>query len=721
MSTPNMPGRVQTGLRLDELLEKMAAPQLIRIAGRYAPGEDVRQIQKARDAVTRALNRPRALKALIETLTPLERFVLDEVRRSPQGVNGWALLLGARLHGLKPGRKPAAVELYRHYRPAGFDGAELIWPLLADGLLMPMTLPNPFVASYGYGLDSGSPLLTADERLLSALPPAPVHPPQLSVGTAQATPPQLVKLHLLELLRGVQEAGGLSLTKQGDVNRSAYKRLQKALPALEASDTLDLWLQVARLDGLLVPDGTALRPAPGAERFSEQDPDLWIQRLAVLYPQLMEASEGESANLAHPGALRAALIGLLSQLQQPTTLKDLEELLQTLTPDELRQPSWRGKPMAWRGWLQGTLNGTLRQLGLVALSADGQTVAPAPALLHQRSSAPSGPAWVVQPNFELVVYPSQLTATHLEVLRAAQAIRFDQHSASYRLTRESVYTALEGGLPLEALLSGLEAASAAPLPAGVRSTLTGWAARRERLVLHQNVTLLEFPTPQERDAHRASFGGMPIGAALLLPAQERKVGKTVPTLRYDAPPAQVLSATAGGLLKVNGELDFLGRALLSQFTQPQRGGYALRPPAPGTVLPSTLLRDLEARTKGHLPALLRLQLDTWSGLQPPPALGTVTLLQHPQAAALLQHPALKPLLEGALGTTLLLVKTGQQQALTLALQELGLTPADGLQTESGGPEQRTPAAAPPITNFRKIPGGNAPCWNRPFWKAAACG
>ena len=366
----------------------------------------------------------------------------------------------------------------------------------------------------------------------------------------------------------------------------------------------------------------------------------------------------------------------------------------------LRQPSWRGKPMAWRDWLGGTLRGTLRSLGLVALSAEPgleQAVAPSPALLGVPEVPPSGPAWVVQPNFELVVYPAQLTPPQLEVLRAAQALRFDHYSASYRLTRESVYEALEAGLTLEQLLTGLESASAAPLPTGVRSTLSGWAERRERLVLHQHVKLLEFPSPAERDAHLKAHGGTPIGATLLLPAAGRTIAAALPTLSYDGPPARSLSAAPGGLLKVTGELDFLGRALLAQYTQPQnpssaRGGYALRPPAPGSSLPPTLLRDLEARTKGALPALLRLQLESWSGAQPPPALASVTVLQHPQAAVLLQHPALAPLLEGALEGGLLLVRAGQTEALTRELAALGLATADTLRL-GGRPERGDTAAA----------------------------
>ena len=126
----------------------------------------------------------------------------------------------------------------------------------------------------------------------------------------------------------------------------------------------------------------------------------------------------------------------------PTTLAGLSAALEACTPDILRLPSWRGQGVQWRVWLGEALSGPLRQLGLVALSGEGEQQVVTSALLAQPASAPSGPAWVVQPNFELVVYPAQLNAEGTELLAAAEALRFDDHSASYRLSRESVYTAL---------------------------------------------------------------------------------------------------------------------------------------------------------------------------------------------------------------------------------------------------------------------------------------
>ncbi|MFC4454391.1 helicase-associated domain-containing protein [Deinococcus sonorensis] len=682
MSQPAGPG-----LRLDDLLERMAAPQLIRIAGRYAPGREARAMQRARTVISEALDDPQALRALVDDLTPLERYALGEVRRGGGRINGWQLLAGARARGLSVSR-PVRVELYRHYPPARFDGAEVIWTLLADGLLLPTSLPNPFMESYGAGLDVGSPDLSADDRLLAALPETPPLPVRLGFPPAAAPPgsdPQLAQLHLLEVLRGVQAAGGLPYTRQGEYNRSALKRLARTVPAVPE---LELWLEVAVRCGVLVASESGVQPAPDAlsGRVFRQDAAALLRKLARLYPALTAPLDEAGYALAHLSGLRSALMAVLTALPGPTTLSALAMALETVTPPVLRAPSWKGKADAWHGWLRHALSGPLHTLGLVALGSGEATdlvVAAAPALSGADAAVLPGPAWIVQPNFELLVYPAQLNGERLRLLSAAQALRFDRHSASYRLTRESVYAALEAGLTLETLLEGLSRASATALPAGVRSTLEGWAARRERMVLHTGVTLLEFPDTAERDAYRERRGGTAIGAALLLPPSPvTPAGAAV--VRYDRPPARSLQVLPDGRLQRRGELDFLARRWLAALAERDGDTYTLRPAAPGQ-LPGAVVRELEARVEGELPAVLRLQLGVWSGVQPPPVLASATLLQHPQAAELAQYPQLADHLVGPLGPGLLLVQAGQEEALRAALAQLGLGPAATLSA--------TPAAS----------------------------
>ena len=109
-------------------------------------------------------------------------------------------------------------------------------------------------------------------------------------------------------------------------------------------------------------------------------------------------------------------------------------------------------------------------LGLVELAVEGTTPVALrltdlgralciPTWLSRIESTPAEAqtAWVVQPNFEIVVYLDRATPQQLAFLeRHAERIQAQQHVAQYRLTREAVYAALESGSTLEKLLTTLE-------------------------------------------------------------------------------------------------------------------------------------------------------------------------------------------------------------------------------------------------------------------------
>ena len=69
-----------------------------------------------------------------------------------------------------------------------------------------------------------------------------------------------------------------------------------------------------------------------------------------------------------------------------------------------------------------------------------------------------------------------------------------------KLTPESIYRGLEGGLTTEAMLDRLGKHSSRPLPAGVAEALRTWASRRDRVTYHGSATLVEFASPEELEA-----------------------------------------------------------------------------------------------------------------------------------------------------------------------------------------------------------------------------
>src|SRR4029077_13678334 len=113
--------------------------------------------------------------------------------------------------------------------------------------------------------------------------------------------------------------------------------------------------------------------------------------------------------------------------------------------------------------------------------------------------------WVVQPNFDVVVYLDRASATHLAIIeRTAPRQPSTGATALYHLTRDTVYAALESGITARTLCDTLRDASTYPLSDNVRQMLEEWAARRERLTVYRTTDLVEFPDQASRDAALAS-------------------------------------------------------------------------------------------------------------------------------------------------------------------------------------------------------------------------
>lgn len=702
-------------LRLEQMADVYGTGHFNRVAKRYSGEKGLSSKAASREALVTTFAHPARLDALVASLHPTELQLLSEVRRQGGAMDGWALYSFARLRGLTaPPIKltPSPLNLFEGYRGAEFAGADLLWTLFADGLLCPASVPNPWLRD-AYAYAHYRPFghlppswVLADPRLLSRLPAvgaAPLTMTPVEAGTAQlpsntqaAARPAL---HLQELLRGLRLLGGLGVTQAGTYNKAALGKLSKMLPALQ---DIGSWLTVAQQLDLVQLDAAGKHLEVNAERaraFSEAGPVPLLGRAAQLVGTLYRP-EDQEYRLPQGGALRSCLAALLRALPSPVTEPELLRIMNALIPAELRLQKYDyhqlmtrpgTDPQAWAAWLAATLRGTLTEFGLVSVEQrDGAAVVIPNAALHAAAqtqperprAVPAPPAWILQPNFELLVYPAQLQPQQFLLLQAAEAVRFDPQTATYRLTRESVYAALEGGLSQEALLDGLRAGSATPLAASVQSTIQDWAARRERLTVHRGVTLLEYPTRAERDAALRS-GGTAVGDTLRLLGPEQKIPSGVPLLNYDQAPAKTLKFSADGSFTVTGELDFLTRQLLEgRLMAAGKEKYTVRPVSPGG-LPSSFLNDLEARSVGRLPATLRLQLGVWSGQMPLPGVAAVTLLQHPQAQALAQHPALKEFIGPSLGPTLFTVQTGKAQALETALGALGLAPDHKIAVPQG--------------------------------------
>jgi Helicase conserved C-terminal domain len=707
-------------LRLEQLADILGTSHLNRVARRFSGEKGLSSRASSLDALRKALSSPSRLDGLIRQLHPTELQLLGEVQRGGGAVDGWALYTFARLRGLSaPPIKfsSSSASLFGGYRGAEFAGADLIWTLFADGLLIPAAIPNAWLHNtYSYyrhqlGVDLASSWVIADPRLLSRLPPVSAARPTFTVASAPApvsseadsralsaaeadsrASTALTALRLLEVCRGLSRLGGLAVTQGGTYNKSALGRLTALLPALADAGE---WVTLAQHLGLARLDATGKRVQAVPERvraLGSSGSEALVGRLAALLGSLSRP-EDRQHYLPSAGALRACLMQLLRDLPHATTEREVQRVMEELLPAELRTQmmDYRRQvdPKAWTAWLAATLRGTLSEFGVVIVAGSGPSAVITPGAMLRAApggdrppEAPSAPAWILQPNFELLVYPAQLLAHHFQILSAAQAVRFDQQTATYRLTRDSVHAALESGLSLDDLLNGLQAGSATPLSANVGTTLRDWAARRERVTLRQGVTLLEYPTRSERDAAVLRAGGRSVGDHLIMLEPGQLLAPHALTLTYDQAPRKVLDFRADGSFSLTGPLDFLLRHLLDGRVDGGPHRYTIRPTPPGR-LPQTFLGELEARSSGRLPATLRLQLGVWSGVLAPPSVAAVTLIQHAQAQTLAQHPSLSDLIGTVLGPTLFTVQPGKESAFQAALSTLGLSPTHDIVAASG--------------------------------------
>lgn len=706
--------------KLEQFLEVMGTQHQLKAARRLGTNRKVSSKLEAERQIRLTLSEPRNVDDLVARLHPTELALLQEARRYGGVVNGWTLYVYARLRGLNPPTQSMSTSsnyLFRDYQPASYTGASLIWSLLADGLLFPVKVPNPWISDSGYSyykaqweLFPGAPghLLVADPRLLTRLPLAPRPPaPALPSEPASTPAPGLgvlmrVRLSLAEVLRVVDHLGGLALTKNGEPSKASLKRILKDLENLKDPG---MWLGIVMQLGLLIPDRSGERLVPyraGRQELNRLPPREFAGLLLNILPRL-DTAEDARYRLTNPYTLRACLLELLRELRGPVRERALKKQAEQVIPSELRTSRTydyygrQGKQEVgkWDAWFAATLRGVLVDFGLLSVQEDpaqgDALLIPSPVLRGEFGTVASeaGPAWVLQPNFELLVYPAHLQPEHFALLSAAEAVRIDEQTATYRLTRDSVYTALESGLEVSDLLSGLEAGSATPLAPAMRRTVQDWAARRERLVLHQHATLLEYPTPAERDtALNKGKGGVAVGDTFLL----LDAGRTPPVgtsiLKYDAPPSKPLIFKDSGEFAPDGPLDLTGRTLLAgRVTANPEGLYRFVPPGDGQVYPRNLIPDLEARSRKRLPDPLRFQLSVWSGLTPSPAVANLTIVQHPQAQMLSKHPTLHPLLGPELSATLLTVQAGKEAAFLRAMSELGLTPKQEMTLEKKTTEE----------------------------------
>jgi hypothetical protein len=388
-------------------------------------------------------------------------------------------------------------------------------------------------------------------ELAALLPPAPERDTTLRVEPA-ATPGAIAEgqhgylANSLLTLLALGQDGLLEVIPTGGLNKASLKRIAQAWSPGEKLDGISReehwpYVQFTRRIGegaglLRVGADARLRPTRVALDWLRLPA---IERTRRLLAGWVESSGDELASFLGIKAQRAffrdlpaakrALLRLLGQLApgQWIGLAELAAEIKRVDPDWAR-PDGRYDTWGLVGYARQPLDGfafwdevegqqikaiagtTLRWLGLTDLGIEDKQavsvrITPAGAALLAGAEPPAEPPeepLVVQPNFEVVAPAYASPYAHFQLGRIAERARTNGERQAvaegdaeiYRLTKRSIQSALERGIPIDDVLHFLGEQGGHAPPQNVVASLHEWAGQHGRVSLRRAV-LLEADDP----------------------------------------------------------------------------------------------------------------------------------------------------------------------------------------------------------------------------------
>ncbi|MDB5349694.1 MAG: hypothetical protein JWN86_941 [Planctomycetota bacterium] len=680
------------------------------------------------------LNEPRVIEALIGRMGPGPRLALGlfAITESPV----W----------------PTA-GLSHSLAALGLESGPIVAELSGFGVLVP-----------GREGDNGPHVLIAHPAAVAAartiLPEGDVFPAAGPVRQVRESDGLEPILRLAALWQRVDEAA-MRRTQQGTLYKRDRERIDDdpvlAGPIADALEPLpdmaSLWLMLARGVGLIVDEPNTDRTvAAPAEYWAENGvhlPQMIAQRwlgLRTWHEQGGMQTDDATAMLAPP-FLRPAVLLWLARFgpDEWVATADLAEHLDRLHPDwsasllaewgdprtdpaakgrigaeaRERSASRRKKPDAppehpgGVALLEAMLLGPAYQLGLIRAAEEdpsGRRVVRLTELgryVLAVGPPPSARATFehflfVQPNFEVIAYRQGLNSALIGQLSRFMIWTQSGAALEMRLTAESVYRGLEGGLSPEKMLERLARHSSRPLPPGVYEAVKTWSSRRDRVTYFSSAILIEFATAEALGDALAIWSPEPdrpqpiaISDRILLVEDESTIPfgkfKLAGSRDYRRAPEVCVEVERDG---VTLSLD-LGRSDL--FIDTELGRMADELPDEGRntsgrrryrVTPSSLSRAVEdglsvsslakwfsQRVGTEVPPALRLLLHASSPKPELPRLSRPIILTSPTTDlldGLLQHPATRDFLGMRIGPTTVVVPDALLESLRKALADFGL-------------------------------------------------
>lgn len=660
-------------LHVDEFLGNQPS-DVLKIQARLWGGKSNLTKAECIDMIRKGLADPAAARTALTGLTPVDQAALAIIKGSNGVMPAGQLEVMLRAFGFTLDEPQ---HTYTNQR--SFVYAE---KLVRRGYVM---VKGGLSSGYHIGLTEDT-LLFCDERIMAQmeavvmLHPLPL-PPVEPLHTSIFRRPQNVTLDLVSLIQKIREMNGLQLTKAGDIRLPDLRQLRKKMD----------WPEDVVTDGFCFPNSvfallTSFQKIGLLEQVDNklvlhQEIDGFLaqplaHQVTVLVTGLFSNTvcfeSSEHYYYRNHCLLRVGLVHALMALPDITkfyTLPGLQTVLYDRVGEWADSTFHASKPLnyygnrgrheeelakwkqqhrqswlavegpiistmltSWLYWLgmvelgrssDETLRFRLTELGRQVLwgdyNANTQTT---------KQTTAAGAVWVVQPNFDIIVYLEAVTPAQLSFLEQhAERTQTEQHTAHYVLTRASVYRGLESGGTLENILATLAVGSDATLPQNVEREIREWAGQREQITLYSRGRLIEFPSRETRElAMDAGLQGERISEVYVRVQPQTQIKaalksvfglQVLPSFDYAQPPDQCLHAAEDGtltLVKQTGDMLLSGQ--LACCTEPVDATHwqitveslAAAKKAGGKA--KTVLAFLESRLEKPLPELLEIAIRT---------------------------------------------------------------------------------------------------------------
>lgn len=240
---------------------------------------------------------------------------------------------------------------------------------------------------------------------------------------------------------------------------------------------------------------------------------------------------------------------------------------------------------------------------------------------------------ILQPDFQLLALGPVPLETLSRIEHIAERTKVQPAAVSYRITRESVYRALQLDETLSGILGFLAEVTETPLPQNVARTLREWGAQHERITLREPVLVLQVDRPERLQQLRedaclrellhpldATMAWVPSRSALQVEQRLWEL-EMLPALSRgpDEDLSHSLSWEGGGRLQARHPLPSLYvTGTVQRFAEATDDGWCLTAKSVRSAVSAGLdvpeiVALVEQMTGGALPSTWEKRLKAWGG------------------------------------------------------------------------------------------------------------